>query len=127
MTGAGIAQIVGYAIVLVALAVPLGAYMARVYSGTASLAQRVLGPIERGLYRLVRVKPDDAMTWKQYAVALLVFNALGILVVYALQRLQGALPGNRSTCRRSIRASRSTRRSASARTRTGRRTAARPR
>lgn len=94
MTGAGITQIVVFAIVLVALAVPLGAYMARVYTGTATFAQRVLGPCERFLYRLFRVKADDEMSWKQYAFALLIFNALGILVVYGLQRLQGVLPGN---------------------------------
>ena len=94
MSGAGIAQIVVYAIVLVLLAIPLGAYMARVYTGEAKLAQRLLGPVERLLYRLFRIDATREMGWKHYAFALMMFNVLGILVVYLLQRLQGALPGN---------------------------------
>ena len=91
---AGIAQIVLYGVILVALAIPLGAYMARVYTGEARFAQRILGPIERLLYRLFGVKPDQEQSWKQYALALMVFNVLGVVVVYALQRLQGWLPEN---------------------------------
>src|ERR1043165_4051833 len=94
MTAAGVGQIVLYAVVLIALAVPLGAYMARVYTGTATIAQRVLGPIERLLYRLFGIRADQEQTWKQYAIAAMVFNLLGIVVVYLLQRLQAHLPGN---------------------------------
>lgn len=94
MTPAGIAQIVFYAIVLIALGIPLGAYMARVYTGNATFAQRVLKPLEHLLYRMFGVKPDVEMTWKHYAVAVMVFNVLGLLIVYVLQRLQGSLPGN---------------------------------
>ncbi len=94
MTAAGIGQIVFYAVVLIGLGVPLGAYMARVYSGNATLARRILGPLERLLYRAFGVAPDAEMTWKQYALALLAFNVAGIAVVYGLQRLQGVLPGN---------------------------------
>ena len=94
MTAAGIGQVVFYAVVLIALGVPLGAYMARVYSGNATLAQRIFGPLERLLYRAFGVAPDAEMTWRQYALALLAFNVAGIAVVYGLQRLQGVLPGN---------------------------------
>jgi len=94
MTAAGIGQIVLYAVVLVALGVPLGAYMARVYTGKATLAQRILGPFERLLYRIFGVEPDEEMSPKHYALAVMVFNVLGILIVYLLQRLQGVLPGN---------------------------------
>ena len=87
-------QIAIYAVLLVALAVPLGRYMARVYAGEARIAQRVLGPVERLLYRVFGVSPDEEMSWKRYAIALMVFNLVGILVVYALQRVQHALPGN---------------------------------
>ena len=90
MTATGIGQIILYAVVLIALAIPLGAYMARVYTGKARFAQRILGPLERGLYKLFGVKPDQEQSWKQYAIAVMVFNVLGILVVYVLQRLQGA-------------------------------------
>jgi K+-transporting ATPase ATPase A chain len=94
MTAAGIGQIIFYAIALVALAIPLGAYMARVYSGNATLAQRVLGPLERLLYRLFGVRPDEEQSWKQYAIAVMVFNVLCIVAVYLLQRLQAHLPAN---------------------------------
>ena len=80
MTAPGIMQIALYAIVLVALSVPLGAYMARVYT-------RPIGRCEERLYRLLGAKPEQ--TWREYAVALMVFNLLGIAVVYLLQRLQG--------------------------------------
>ncbi len=51
-------------------------------------------PIERGLYRLAGVHSDAEMGWKQYTVAVLAFNLLGVVVVYAMQRLQGFLPLN---------------------------------
>jgi potassium-transporting ATPase potassium-binding subunit len=94
MSGAGIAQIVVYWVVLILLAIPLGAYMARVYEGKARWAQKVLGPFERLLYRLFGVKPDTEQSWKRYALALMIFNVLGLLVVFLLQRLQAVLPGN---------------------------------
>jgi len=94
VTGAGIAQIVLYWIVLIGLSIPLGSYMARVYEGKAHFAQRVLGPIERLLYRLIGTHPDREQSWQRYAVALLMFNVLGLFVVYALQRAQSVLPGN---------------------------------
>jgi len=94
MSGPGILQIVAYAVVLVALGLPLGAYMARVYTGEARLAGRIFGPVERFLYRITGVRADEDMGWKRYAIAALLFNLFGILLVYALQRLQGSLPGN---------------------------------
>ena len=94
MSGAGIAQIVVFWIALVLLAIPLGAYMARVYEGKATTAQKIFGPLERLLYRLFGVDPETEQSWQRYAVALVLFNVLGLIVVYALQRLQGVLPGN---------------------------------
>lgn len=80
--------------VLLAVVRPLGAYMARVYEGEAKTMQRIIGPIERFLYRLMGVRKDDEMSWRVYALSMLLFNALGLFVVYALQRLQGSLPLN---------------------------------
>ncbi|MEY4510999.1 MAG: hypothetical protein RLZZ450_3121 [Pseudomonadota bacterium] len=79
---------------LLALAWPLGEYMARVYSGDAKLASRVLGPLERLLYRMAGIREDADMHWTSYAKALLAFNLAGLVLVYALQRLQGVLPFN---------------------------------
>jgi K+-transporting ATPase ATPase A chain len=87
-------QILLYLGVLVLLAAPLGAYVARVFEGRNRWSAKVLGPLERLAYRLCDVRADEEMTWKQYAGALLLFNLAGLLVVYLLQRVQGHLPLN---------------------------------
>jgi K+-transporting ATPase ATPase A chain len=81
-------------IVLLLLAKPLGAFMAHVYQGERTFLDPVLGPVERLLYRLSGVRADEEMNWKTYAVAMLLFNALGLFLLYGLQRLQGMLPLN---------------------------------
>lgn len=94
MTANAWIQLVLYLGVLVALAKPLGAFMARVYEGKPCGLDRWLGWCERGVYRLAGVDPQQEMGWRQYAIAALVFNALGFVAVYALLRLQSALPLN---------------------------------
>ena len=94
MTANGIAQIVVFVVVLLVLVKPLGAYMARVYEGRRVALERVLGWLERLTYRLGGIRPGEEMGWKTYAAAMLLFNLLGLLAVYALQRLQGVLPLN---------------------------------
>jgi K+-transporting ATPase ATPase A chain len=94
MTANGWLQLILYLIVLIALVKPLGWYMARVYEGQNVGLNRVGGPVERLLYRVFGTRVDEEQSWKQYAIAALVFNALGMLVVYGLQRLQGGLPLN---------------------------------
>ncbi len=80
--------------VLLALAWPLGRVLARVGDGGAVPGLNWLARVERLLYKGAGVAPDTNMGWKAYAVALLVFNGIGALFVFALQRLQGALPLN---------------------------------
>jgi K+-transporting ATPase ATPase A chain len=80
--------------VVVALTPPLGAYIARVMSGERTFLQPVLGPVERMVYRGLRVRPDREQTWKAYARSLLSFSLASIVVLYALQRVQGLLPLN---------------------------------
>jgi K+-transporting ATPase ATPase A chain len=87
-------QIVFYMLVLIALVKPLGWYMARVYEGQPIGLDRVLGPLERLIYRVCGAREDQEMNWKTYAIAMLLFNLLGLLVVYGLQRLQAVLPLN---------------------------------
>src|SRR2546428_4998961 len=97
MTFNGILKLLLYLVVLPALAKPLGRYMARVYEGQPNGLDRVFGPLERLIYRLCGVRansPAAEMDWKTYAFAMLLFNLLGLLVVYALQRFQGLLPLN---------------------------------
>jgi K+-transporting ATPase ATPase A chain len=79
---------------MITLAKPLGAYMARVYQNQPFGLDRALGWLERLIYRLAGVRPTEEMGWKTYAVGMLLFNVAGLLVVYLLQRLQGALPLN---------------------------------
>jgi potassium-transporting ATPase potassium-binding subunit len=87
-------QIIFYLVALLALAKPLGSFMAKVYQGEHTFLDRALGPIERFIYRVSGVKADEDMNWKTYAIAAMVFNILGLLVAYALQRLQAVLPLN---------------------------------
>jgi K+-transporting ATPase ATPase A chain len=94
MTGNDVLQIVLYFGVLLLLAKPLGVYMARVYEGQPSGLDRVLGPVERFFYSLCGIKPDEEMSWKKYAGAVLLFSAMGLFFLYILQRLQGFLPLN---------------------------------
>ena len=94
MTTNAIFQLVLYVVVLLALAKPLGAYMARVYEGRRLAPDRVLGWLERLIYRAGGIRPDEEMGWKGYALAMLVFNALGLVAVYLIQRAQGILPLN---------------------------------
>jgi K+-transporting ATPase ATPase A chain len=94
MNPLGWIQLVLYLAVLLLLAKPLGAYLVRVYEGRPCGLDRVLAPVERGLYRVCRVQPSQEMTWRGYATAMLVFNFLGFLATYGLQRLQASLPSN---------------------------------
>jgi len=94
MTANAFLQLFVYVVVLLALAKPLGVFMARVYDGEHTFLDPVMRPLERLIYRLCGVRPDTGMTWKTYAVAMLLFNVCGMLAVYALQRLQGWLPLN---------------------------------
>ena len=96
MSWHGWAQIAFFFVALFACVRPLGAYMARVYEGEARTAQKVIGPVERLVYRLFRIDASTEMSWKTYAIAVLLFNLVGIVVVYLLQRAQGwaFLPAN---------------------------------
>jgi K+-transporting ATPase ATPase A chain len=94
MTVNGYLQLGLYLVVLLALSWPLGVYMARIYQGEIPVFMRWLRPVEQGLYKLAGVSETDGMHWTRYALAMLLFNLLGFLVVYALQRLQGFLPFN---------------------------------
>jgi len=94
MTANGLLQLGLYLGVLVACVKPLGFYMAKVYSGSAPLLERFLGPVERWLYRLCGIHKSVEMTWRQYSVAVLTLSLLSFVAVYALQRTQGSLPLN---------------------------------
>ena len=94
MTGQGFLQLALYLGVLLLLVKPLGAFMAGVYEGRHTILSPVLAPVERGIYRLSGIDATRETGWKRYALAVLLFNLIGFVVVYLLQRLQGVLPLN---------------------------------
>jgi potassium-transporting ATPase potassium-binding subunit len=94
MTANGLLQLGFYVVVLVILAKPLGAFMARVYERRPTWLDRPLGWLERLVYRLSGVRADQEMDWKVYALTMLLFNVAGLLLVYLVQRVQGVLPLN---------------------------------
>jgi K+-transporting ATPase ATPase A chain len=83
-----------YLLLLLVLAFPLGAFMAKVLEGEHTVLQPVLGPVERGLYRLMGIQGGEDMDWKAYAWAITLLKLLGLGAVFALLKLQGALPFN---------------------------------
>ncbi len=91
-----IAQMALPVVAAVALAPLLGGYMARVFSGERTFLTPVLAPVERLVYRATQVDPDDEMPWTAYATCMLLLNAVGMVLLYALLRLQGFLPLNPS-------------------------------
>jgi potassium-transporting ATPase potassium-binding subunit len=94
MTINGWLQIAIYFAVLTALVVPLGRFMARVFEGERTFLSPVLRPVETLLYRVSGVNETREQHWTTYTIAMLLFNAAGFLVVYAIQRLQAFLPFN---------------------------------
>ncbi|MGD0959972.1 MAG: potassium-transporting ATPase subunit KdpA [Methylomonas sp.] len=94
MTNQGLLQISVYVVVLLLLAKPLGAYMAKIYQAQPAGLNQWCGGLENFFYRLCGVKPDREMRWTEYAAAMLMFNFLGLLAVYGLQRFQDVLPLN---------------------------------
>lgn len=94
MTTNGLLQLGLYLGVLLASVKPLGIYMAQVYSGSAPLLERLLGPLERLLYRICGIDETAEMTWRQYAVAVLMLSLVSFVAVFGAQRIQGWLPLN---------------------------------
>jgi K+-transporting ATPase ATPase A chain len=90
VTFTGWLTIVLFAVILTALALPLGRYMASVYTGERVFLTPVVGWLERLLYRLLRVDPQRGQDWKSYAKSLLVFSAAGWLLLYVILRTQNA-------------------------------------
>jgi len=94
MSANGLLQIALFLGVLIALAKPLGWYMARVYEGKLPAFVRWISPIENLFYRLCGVDSKQEMRWTRYALAVLWFSLFGVLTVYGMQRLQDLLPLN---------------------------------
>lgn len=94
MTTAGWLQLVVFGVVLTGSVPLVGGYLARVFSGDPVALDRVLGSIERGVYRLLRTGPDREVDWRGYARGILALNVAGFLGLYLILRTQGLHPWN---------------------------------
>lgn len=87
-------QMILFIVLLTVLALPMGRYIAKVFSREKTFMDPLVRPIEKMIYRLTGTNAEQEMGWKQYAISLLIFNAWGILFLFLLQLLQGHLPLN---------------------------------
>jgi K+-transporting ATPase ATPase A chain len=94
MTANGWLQIILFLALVLAATKPLGVFMARVFNRERTFLDPLLRPLERIIYRLTRVDENTEMGWKEYAVSMLLFSGVSMLLLYAIQRLQGVLPLN---------------------------------
>ncbi|MFN8497153.1 MAG: potassium-transporting ATPase subunit KdpA [Anaerolineae bacterium] len=94
MTFLGILQILVFFALVTALVKPVGSYMARVFNGERTFLSPVLAPVERVIYAACGVAPEQEQHWTTYTIAMLLFNVVGLLLLYLIQRLQPALPLN---------------------------------
>jgi K+-transporting ATPase ATPase A chain len=89
-----LAQVLAYLAALTALAYPIGVYIAAVYGRKRTFLDPLIGPLECLIYRITGINVGEEMDWKQNAMAMLWFNAIGLIAVYGMQRLQNILPLN---------------------------------
>jgi potassium-transporting ATPase potassium-binding subunit len=87
-------QIIAYFVVLLALAIPLGIYMGKVYENKPLFLSKLFGWLEKLIYKLGGIHPEKEMDWKGYALSMLLFNIVGGLILYAMERFQASLPLN---------------------------------
>ncbi|HJU28711.1 MAG TPA: potassium-transporting ATPase subunit KdpA, partial [Candidatus Binataceae bacterium] len=89
-----VVQVGLFSILVTVISVPLGLYMARVFSDQPTFLDPVLRPVERAIYKVCGVHPGTEQNWVEYAVAMLLFSAVGMLLLYGMERLQYYLPLN---------------------------------
>jgi potassium-transporting ATPase potassium-binding subunit len=89
-----ILQVGLFCLLVTAISVPLGLYMARVFAGEHTFLDPLLGPIERIIYRLCGIHPEVEQDWVEYAIAMLLFSVAGMLLLYLIERVQYFLPLN---------------------------------
>ena len=91
MTVNGLLQILFFFGIILLITKPLGAYMAKVYEGEKTFLSPILRPLEKLIYRLCAVREEDDMRWTTYAIAMLLFSVVGMILTYALLRTQGMI------------------------------------
>src|SRR5689334_19333167 len=94
MIANAIIQVGLFSLLVTVISVPLGLYMARVFTGERTFLDPVLRPVERGIYRFCGIHPGSEQDWIEYTIAMLLFSAVGMLLLYGMERLQYFLPLN---------------------------------
>jgi K+-transporting ATPase ATPase A chain len=94
MFGNALVQVGLFALLVTVISVPLGLYMARVFAGEHTFLDPVLRPVERLIYRVCGIHPGTEQNWVEYAIAMLLFSVVGMVLLYAMERLQYFLPLN---------------------------------
>ena len=94
MTVNGWLQILFFFVIILLVTKPLGMFMAHVFDRKKTFLDPVLRPVERLIYKLTGVNEEREMRWTEYALTMLLFSVVSMLVLYVLQRLQGVLPFN---------------------------------
>lgn len=85
---------IGYLLILVALSIPMGAYIGKVMNGEKTFFSKIFTPCENLIYCIFRIHKEEQMTWKRYAISVILFSGVGFLFLFLLLMLQGYLPGN---------------------------------
>jgi len=86
--GMGLLQVAITLVIILLLVKPVGSYLVKVFNYEKTGLDRVFGPFERGIYRLMGVREKEAMGWKKYLIAMLLTNFVMLLMLYAVLRLQ---------------------------------------
>jgi potassium-transporting ATPase potassium-binding subunit len=94
MTVNGFFQLAIYFVAVLAVTKPLGVFMAKIFSGEPTIAGKLFGPLERLIYRICRVNEQEEQHWTAYTAAMLIFNLVGLILLYGIERLQYFLPHN---------------------------------
>ncbi len=94
MTSNDLIQMLVFLVIVIALAIPLSRYMAKVYQGEKTFMDRVMGPLEKFIYRLCGIDGQKEMNWWEYALSLLAFSFVGLISLFLLLLVQGHLPLN---------------------------------
>ena len=94
MTANGWFQILFFLGLIFAVTKPMGVFMARVFNRESTFLDPVLRPFEKLLYKLTRIDEQHEMRWTEYSIAMLLFSAVSMVVLYGMERLQYFLPFN---------------------------------
>lgn len=89
-------QYILYLVVLIVLAIPLGTYIKKVMNGEKTFLSKILTPCENAVYKVMRIKKDEQMNWKKYAVSVLIFQASDLFFCFCFRICREFFPKTRT-------------------------------